>query len=129
MAAAHRHPAPEPSRESLALAFRQLRRPDRWPATLDAALAHPTLGTCLRAMARNLSRPAWQPRQVVVGLPQGLPVPTTPTEPPASTRPAPSPQAQAQRRGPQLNDWKSRPITMGAPARDMKRAAANDRDD
>ena len=48
---------PEPTAEQLQLAYRQLARPDRWPPTLEQAMAHPTLGICLRAMARQLSRP------------------------------------------------------------------------
>ena len=106
--------APELSRQSLEMAYRQLREPNRWPATLDAALAHPTYGVCLRAMARNLGRPVWQPRVVAAGLPQGLPVPPTPTQPPVRP-PAP-------RLAPQVAEWRSRGI-------DLKRAAANDHDD
>lgn len=118
MPATLRKTRPEPTREQLALAFRQLRRPDRWPATLDAALAHPTLGTCLRAMARNISRPAWQAHVPTATLPRGLPVPPTPTDAPLSKVAPRGTALQA----PQFPDWKSRPIA-------MKRAAANDRDD
>lgn len=102
---------PEPTLEQLRLAFRQLRSP-RWPRTLDAALAHPIYGKCLRAMARNLGRPSWQPQPVAASLPQGLPVPPTPTQPPAR---------QQARTGPQHGTWARSGI-------DLKRAAANDRD-
>lgn len=102
----------EPSREQLQLAFRQLRRPSGWPASLDAALQHPVYGICLRAMARTMGRPKWVGHPVAPSLPTA-PVPPTPTAVPAkSAAPAPIPR---KRRG-------KRSV-------DLKRAAANDRDD
>lgn len=109
--------ANEPSAEQLAMAWRHMARPDRGPRTLHAALADRVWGTCLRALARQLGRPRWQAVQVVIGLPQGQPVPPTPTEPPATAR------RQHQASGAPLGYWtKGRAI-------DYKRAAANDRDD
>lgn len=58
--------------EQLRLAFRQLSRPG-WPATPEAALAHPVYGPCLRGIARNLRR---------VGVDRSVP-------PPAQRVPAP----------------------------------------
>lgn len=101
---------PEPTREQLELAFRQLARPHRWPATLDAALAQPHFATCLRRIALNLGRPRWQGRPAAPGLPNGAAqyVPPTPSAPPprvGSSGPA------------------------GGRTVDRKRAAANDLDD
>lgn len=105
-------PAPEPTLEQLRLAYRQLSRPNRWPP-FEAAIDHPVYGTCLRALARNLGRPRWQPVPIAVSLPRGLPVPPTPEAPPRRV-PAPSPIT---------GRWSR------ARGVDMKRAAANDRDD
>jgi len=106
----------EPTPEQLALAWRHMRRRVGCPATLQATLADHVWGTCLRALARQLGRPRWQATPVAVSLPQGLPVPPTPTQPPAvARRYTPS--------GAPLGLWhKPRGI-------DLKRAAANDRDD
>lgn len=46
---------PPPTAEQLRLAFRQVSRPG-WPTTLEAALAHPVYGVCLRGMACTLDR-------------------------------------------------------------------------
>ena len=54
MAAPHPPPAPVTD-EQLRLAFRQISRPG-WPATLEAALAHPVYRVCLHGIARNLGR-------------------------------------------------------------------------
>jgi hypothetical protein len=107
-----------PSPEQIALAWRQLRRPSVWPASVEAALAHPVYGTCLRAMARQMARPVWQSAPVLSTLPRaGLPpVPATPTAPPPRTK------AAAAKPHPDLPEWRHRGI-------DLKRAAANDRDD
>lgn len=106
-------PEPEVTPEQLQLAYRQLARPDRWPPTLEQALAHPTLGICLRALARQLSRPRWTGCPVAPALPAGY-VPPTPTEPPPRSKPAASPIT---------HQWSRR---RGI---DLKRAAANDLDD
>lgn len=102
----------EPTLEQLRLAYRQLSNPNRWPP-FEAAVDHPVYGTCLRALARNLGRPRWRPVPVAVSLPRGQPVPPTPTQPPVR---------QQARTGPHLGTWARRGI-------DLKRAAANDRDD
>lgn len=107
----------EPTDEQIALAWRHMRRRVGCPATLPATLADHVWGTCLRALARQLGRPRWQATPVAIGLPQGQPVPPTPTEPPATAR------RQHQASGAPLGYWtKGRGI-------DYKRAAANDRDD
>lgn len=110
-------PAPELTPEQLQLAYRQLSRPGRWPPTLEQALAHPTLGICLRALARQLSRPRWTGSPVAPTMPAGY-VPTTPTEPPPRKAQRPGGAAHS----PQHLEWRRRGI-------DLKRAAANDRDD
>jgi hypothetical protein len=105
--------ATEPTREQLQLAYRQLARPDRWPRTLDAALAHPTFGICLRALARQLGRPAWFSAG---SAPANAVQPPIPPNPPA---PRPRPASR-------INEtW---PPRRGGGV-DLKRAAANDRDD
>jgi hypothetical protein len=49
-------PRPAPvTAEQLRMAFRHVRRPG-WPATLEAALAHPVYRVCLHGIARNLNR-------------------------------------------------------------------------
>ena len=109
--------AQEPSREQLELAFRQLARPHLWPATLDQALARPHMALCLRKLAQQLGRPAWQAGQPrAVGT--SAPVPHTPTAPPPRRpgSPAPNPRTALGHSG------KPRGV-------DMKRAAANDRDE
>lgn len=106
--------AADPTREQLELAFRQLARPDRWPATLDKALAVPHFRICLRRLAISLGRPRWQPVPVAPGLPRGGPVPPTPAAPPARQR--------NDFPGPDTGTWKKRGV-------DMKRRAANDHDD
>jgi len=108
-AAAH---APEPTLEQLRLAYRQLSHPNRWPP-FDAAVDHPVYGTCLRALARNLGRPCWQPVPIAVSLPQGQPVPPTPDAP--------------LRRTPVVSPITSR--WSAARGIDLKKRAANDRDD
>lgn len=104
----------EPTREQLQLAFRQLRRPSGWPASLDAALQHPVYGICLRAMARNLGRPAWLSQPVAPSLPRGF-VPPTPTVPPLRQQPA--------RPRTELGAW---PARRGG--HDCKKLCANDKD-
>lgn len=111
-------PAPEPTPEQLQLAYRQLARPDRWPPTLEQALAHPTLGICLRALARQLSRPRWTGSPVAPTMPGAWVLPT-PTEPPPRKAQRPAGGAA---HSPQHLEWRRRGI-------DLKRAAANDRDD
>jgi len=111
-------PAPEPTPEQLQLAYRQLARPDRWPPTLEQALAHPTLGICLRALARQLSRPRWTGSPVAPTMPGAWVLPT-PTEPPLRKAQRPAGGAA---HSPQHLEWRRRGI-------DLKRAAANDRDD
>lgn len=104
--------ATEPTRQQQELAFRQLRRPNRWPATLDDCLRHPVFSVCINAMARQLGRPAWQGHPAAPSLPRG-PVPPTPTGPARVVRP-PSPITDR---------WSNK---RGV---DMKRRAANDHDD
>lgn len=111
-------PEPELTLEQLQLAYRQLSHPGRWPPTLEQALAHPTLGICLRALARQLSRPRWTGSPVAPTLPGGY-VPPTPTDPPLRKPPRPSGGAA---HSPQHQESRRRGI-------DLKRAAANDRDD
>jgi hypothetical protein len=120
---ATRAKAPEPTTEQLELALRQLWRPG-YPRTLAEALAHPTLGTCVKGLAGNLSRRgqnAHKPHRLPTP-----PVPPTPTQEPARTRRLPvgslaSGEAQAR-----LGTWK-RSVQPGWI--DRKRAAANDLDD
>lgn len=104
--------APQPTPEQLRLAFRQLQRPHTWPPTLEAALAHPVYGKCLRALARNLGRPAH-------GGHAAHSLPTGPAVPPV--QPAPARRHKATDEG--VNLWTRR---RGI---DLKRAAANDLDD
>lgn len=110
--------APEPTREQLQLAYRQLAHPARWPRTLDQALAHPTLGICLRALARQMGRAAWRATPAAPSLPRG-PVPPTPTQPPQRQH------SRAPGTGRIDETWPPR----RTPGVDRKRAAANDRDD
>lgn len=88
------------------MAYRELRTPV-WPDTLQATLAHPTFGKCLRqaAMHRRRASPC-VPQRVPMGA--ASIVPPTPTEPPARPhRPG---------RG------------YGTPTFDARKAAANDHD-
>lgn len=65
-----------PTAEQLRLAFRHVSRPG-WPATLEAALAHPVYSVCLTAMARQLNRHAFNhqpPPQPVAPTPAAAPV-------------------------------------------------------
>ena len=98
-------PLPEPTREQLALAYRHLARPG-WPTSVDAAMARHSYATALRQVARILHRGAWRPpgHTPLFALPRI--VPPTPTEPPQR----------------QKTPGSSKPM-------DMKKAAANDRDD
>lgn len=102
--------ATEPSEMQLRLAYRQLQHPDTWPP-FEQALRHPVYGVCLRAMARCLNRPAWQPQPPTPSLPRGLPVPLTPDEPRSVPRQSAITSQWSRRRG-----------------IDFKKAAANDRD-
>lgn len=116
-------PAAEPTAEQLRLAYRQLHHPNRWPRTLEAALAHPVYGVCLRALARQISRPDWAQR---TGTPPAVPSTGAPAAPPA---PAPAPRAASPTaHQPQRRTWAQSPAPAAAAA-DRKRAAANDRDD
>jgi len=109
--------AGEPSDESLRLAFRHMHHPARGPQTFEAMRDHPVWGVCLRARARQMGRPAWQASPVATSLPPGPPVPPTPAQPPARRRADSEP----------INLWtRPRGIQMGP---DLKRRAANDRDD
>lgn len=107
----------DPSEDSMRLAYREISyRPGR-PQTFEAMRDHPVWGVCLRALARQRGRAAWQATQVASSLPSGPPVPPTPTQPPRRTGPVTEP----------LSLWKRpRGIDMGP---DLKRRAANDRDD
>ena len=58
---------PEPTEAQLQMAYRELRTPV-WPDTLQATLAHPVYGTCLRQAARHRHRAS----------PCAAPQPTTP---------------------------------------------------
>jgi hypothetical protein len=71
--------APEPTKQQLELALRQLWRPGH-PRTLHEALEHPTFGHCVRGLARNLGR-AQPPAKAPHRLPLA-PVPATTTAPP-----------------------------------------------
>ena len=109
----------EPTHEQYALAFRQRQHPNRGPRTLEAALADPVYRICLRQMALRMHRPRWQGQLVATSLPKGPAVPPTPTQPPAAT----SSSSARLYAGGGIGSW-------GKPrAVDMKRAAANDRDD
>ena len=107
MTAAHAaHPA-EPSRELQQVAFNRAHT-ERWPATLDEALAIPHLRICINGIARNLQRADWAPGEQRT--PRAAPV-VPPLAPPAA---APA--------------WPTKP----RPHRDLfdaRRAAANDRDE
>ena len=112
-------PIAEPTREQLQMAYRQLARPDRWPRTLDAALAHPVYGICLRALARQLGRPAWFSANARPATAAGAQIASAPAVPPNP----PAPRARPSSR---INEtW---PPRRGGGV-DLKRAAANDRDD
>lgn len=113
--------AADPSREQLQLAYRQLAPPNRWPRTLDAALAHPVYGICLRALARQLGRPAWFSASA-----SARPTPTTGTQATPAPAVPPNPPAPRARPASRINEtW---PPRRGGGV-DLKRAAANDHDD
>lgn len=88
--------------EQLKLAWRHMRKLPHWPATLEAALQHPTIGPCINGLARSLSRAPWNS-----------------TNTPKSTI-SPPPAAQA-----------SAPLKSSRTAHlfDARKAAANDLDD
>jgi hypothetical protein len=73
--ALHEEPLTE---EQLRLALRHLQRP-HWPTTLDAVLAHPTYGPCVRGLARQLQRQ--RPCLPTISVRRGPPVPPTQTAP------------------------------------------------
>lgn len=104
-------PAAEPTLEQYRLAYRELRRPG-WPPFEQCMQDH-TRRICLAGIARNRSRARWAPAPVAPSLPQGQPVPPTPTEAPgrAFVRPRTELAAWPRRGG-----------------HDAKRLAANDRD-
>ncbi len=75
---------PEPTQAQLLMAYRELRN-EHWPDTLEATLAHPTFGKCLRQAARHRHRanPCAAQRVVlgaahIVPPTQAAPPPTTP---------------------------------------------------
>lgn len=110
------------TQEQLQLGFRQLRRPG-WPATLEEALRCPVRSGCIHGMARHLSRAQFNAGQHrPPTLPGAPPVPPTPSQPPMRKQAA-GLQAPALRLKP------GRKPGSGKPAVDLKRAAANDRDD
>lgn len=106
-------PGTEPTLEQYQLAYRHLSRPG-WPSFDDCMRDH-VRRTCLAGIARNMGRPSWVPTHVAISLPQGLPVPPTPTVPPQ--------RQQAARPRTELGAW---PARRGG--HDVKRLAANDRD-
>lgn len=106
--------------EQLRMALRHLWRPG-WPEDLQAVLAHPVRGPCVRGLARSLGRAA-----PTVGTPpqrQGNALAWVPPTPQVPPRP------QRLRTGPGSDS----PDTLGAwPRRrafDARRAAANDFDE
>jgi hypothetical protein len=108
---------PEPTLEQLNLALRQLWRPG-YPRTVTEALAHPTFGTCVKGLARNIGRRGPQSHQAH-SLPSA-PVPPTPTAPRAV------PRNRAGGGGNSIGLW----LRPNPPQWiDGKRLAANDRDD
>lgn len=114
-------PTPEPTLEQYRLAYRQLSRPG-WPS-FDACMQDHVRRTCLAGIARNMGRARWSATVIARGLPQGQPVPATPTAPPA-------PHAKARQHplhGPGAGTLGSWPRTLRGI--DGKRAAANDTDD
>lgn len=121
----------EPSVEQLQLAYRALRQPNHWPPTIEAALAHPVYGVCLRAKAREMgrARPVTAPLQLA-SLPHDVPpIPPTPAHPPSPRRnSATLAEPARQERPPHVS---RRPAAAPRPRGlvDRKRAAANDFDD
>lgn len=119
-------PAPDPAAgltdDQLRLAYRHISRPG-WPP-LEQCLhgADDHWRTCLAGIARNMGRPVWQPAPMATGMPQGVPVPPTPLAQPAKAAPARAARPFGSPALPQGKDWRKRGI-------DLKRAAANDRDD
>jgi len=114
--------APPPTEEQLRLAYRHLYRPG-WPTTFEAAMASHTHSICITGRARDLRRASFCNAVPRHGLPCG-PVPPTPTEPPNALA--------AGRRS--LNSLaKAAPRTPSARLKpsgvDLKRLAANDKDD
>lgn len=119
-AASSAMPSATPTAEQLALAWRHMRRPASWPATLEAALQDPRCAVCLagyaRTMACTIARAPFRAGSTagpVHSLPVGAPVPPTP-----SHQPARHGGTAAQRRAKQ-----------SAQPFDARRAAANDFDD
>jgi hypothetical protein len=93
---------PEPTPEQLRLAWRQMR--DRnCPGTLEAALAHPVYGPCIKGLARNLHR-ASACVPAPVRKPDGY-VPPTPTAPPNGNRTTPKPLPRFDAKRAQANDF------------------------
>lgn len=119
-----------PTQEQLALAYRQLQRP-HWPATLQAALKHPTYGICVTGLARQLGRRT--PAESAMRSPRkqataALAVPPV-VLPPAKTQPTPVNRRWPQRsRAPTMKP--TGPACQPQPRTvDRKRAAANDLDE
>jgi hypothetical protein len=99
----------EPTAEQLQMALRQLRRPF-WPEGLDACLAHPIYGPCIRGLARTLARAK---PTVAAARPACAPAATVPPTP-----------SQAEVRRPRQG---FKPAQAMLPF-DARRAAANDFD-
>lgn len=111
----------EPTAEQLQIAFRELWRPGR-PDTVEKMLLHPTLGICLRGIARARTRVLTRNagHQPVQGFSHQA-VPATPTAPPQ--RPKLARGAPAERPA-----YLHRAAAT-TPRFDARKAAANDRDD
>lgn len=77
-------PAPEPTAEQLAMAYRHINRPG-CPDTLEAALASPVWATCIRQLARQLHRA--RPCIAAPVRRSTAYVPPTPTAPRQATQP------------------------------------------
>lgn len=94
----------EPTEAQLLMAYRELRN-EHWPDTLEATLAHPVYGLCLRQAARHRHRAnPCAARPVVLG--------AAPTVPPTQTAPPPTTPGRR---------------IYALPTFDARSAAANDR--
>lgn len=112
-----------PSREQLQLAFRHYAGP-HWPPTLDEALARPAYRAIIEQLARRISRPSWASHQRSTTRRPLVDVPATPEVPRTGNRAINSLATTPQR---PLSVW-TKPLPAHGRV-DIKRLAANDRDD
>lgn len=113
--------------EQQRLAYRELYRPIIWPATFEDAMARHAFRVAICAVARNRARVNMRDTAHPAStLPRGYVPPTPAPDLHAVPTNGSGPYSRATGPVTQLGNWPSRLTRMGL---DVKRLAANDRDD